>query len=63
MNDNPAPLCSVPDCACGGKELAANTHDTGFRFGTAEHSCPIIVSTSIPDPPGWLLLSGDWKLP
>ena len=60
MSDDPEPLCSVRDCACGGKELAANAHDTGFRFGTAEYSCPIIVSTAIPAD-GWLMLSGDWK--
>lgn len=53
--------CSVPDCACRGTKDASETHDTGFRLGPPGLSIPIFVSTSIPDPPGWLMVSGDWK--
>ena len=54
--------CSVKDCACGGRVDDSETHDTGFRLGPPGLSFPIFVSTSIPDPPGWIMVSGDWKL-
>jgi hypothetical protein len=53
--------CRVEGCACGGKLDESETHDAGLRMGTDEFSFPIMVSSLIPDPPGFIFLSGDWK--